>query len=424
MRPGYFLLSALSLLFPLISSAQLRSGEASVEFRLEGGKYTASVQKSGWKSPKVVTLCQSKELDDLSEDPYLYEGDAARKMYGLVIGPLESLLGRKCTVFFRPTGRIHFVNLSALIDSEGNRSMDRYRFIRVSDLSSLPREKKGKYYDGDLLVYGGMDYMASPSEIGQNGWWAHTYYSRSRYADAGGWGRLNLSFGTSEDGTRAGFRNLEGSRSELRFIYDMKNISTTVNTGSKAIEEKFRQDATRTGKYIIHVSTHSFTDNPPEGSRFSGLSEEDMALKSCGLLFSGAGHTIKGEKMTYTMEVGGEPTTYILNDGLLYGEEIASLRMGSCDMVVLAACGTALGRVTQDGVLGLQSAFKKAGAGTILMTLWSVNDVATATFMKIFYSHLLDGETKHDSLEMTRKEMIASEDYSDPYYWAPFIMLD
>ena len=80
----------------------------------------------------------------------------------------------------------------------------------------------------------------------------------------------------------------------------------------------------------------------------------------------------------------GKPLGAPLNDGLLNGAEIAQLDMSHCSMVVLAACNTASGTVSQDGIIGLQTAFKKAGVQTILMTLWSVNDTATSEFMMRF----------------------------------------
>ena len=113
-----------------------------------------------------------------------------------------------------------------------------------------------------------------------------------------------------------------------------------------------------------------------------------------------------------------------MNDGLLNGAEIAQLDMSHCSMVVLAACNTASGTVSQDGIVGLQTAFKKAGVQTILMTLWSVNDTATSEFMMRFYTHLIAGKTKHEALDLARYYLMHSPDFNDPFYWAPFIMLD
>ena len=162
----------------------------------------------------------------------------------------------------------------------------------------------------------------------------------------------------------------------------------------------------------MHVSTHSFTTVQPL-HKTDGLTAEEIAYKSCGLLFSGAGHTLHGEKLPYN-----------LNDGLLYAEEIAGLDMHNCELMVVGACNTAFGRVSQDGVVGIQSAFKKAGAKTLLLTLWSVNDRATSFFMQQFYLHLSKGKSKYEAFRRARLDMIRSEDFNDPVYWAPFIMLD
>ena len=84
-------------------------------------------------------------------------------------------------------------------------------------------------------------------------------------------------------------------------------------------------------------------------------------------------------------------------------------------MVVLAACNTASGTVSQDGIIGLQ---------TILMTLWSVNDTATSEFMMRFYTQLIAGKTKHEALDLARYDLMHSPDFNDQFYCAPFIMLD
>ena len=83
---------------------------------------------------------------------------------------------------------------------------------------------------------------------------------------------------------------------------------------------------------------------------------------------------------------------------------------------------TALGEVSDDGVLGLQRAFKNAGVQTVVMSLWKVDDNATELMMEEFYRHLLRGETKRESF--TKAQSAVRVKYNDPFYWAAFIMLD
>ena len=95
------------------------------------------------------------------------------------------------------------------------------------------------------------------------------------------------------------------------------------------------------------------------------------------------------------------------------------------DLLVLSACKTGQGKVTAEGVFGLQRAFKKAGVGTIIMSLWNVDDKVTSEFMIAFYEQLTDKANnwnKRKAFEQT-KEIIRKE-HPDPYYWAAFVMLD
>ena len=94
-------------------------------------------------------------------------------------------------------------------------------------------------------------------------------------------------------------------------------------------------------------------------------------------------------------------------------------------MVVLSACQTAQGKITSEGVYGLQRAFKKAGVGTIVMSLWSVSDKTTSEFMTTFYERLADKNNawnKRKAFEEA-KEIIRKK-HPDPYLWAAFVMLD
>ena len=85
---------------------------------------------------------------------------------------------------------------------------------------------------------------------------------------------------------------------------------------------------------------------------------------------------------------------------------------------------------SNEGVYGLQRAFKLAGAKTIIMSLWEVDDIATTLLMKSFYDGYLNGETKDVAFRNATNTVRNYTDkngnklYESPYYWAAFIMMD
>ncbi len=109
-------------------------------------------------------------------------------------------------------------------------------------------------------------------------------------------------------------------------------------------------------------------------------------------------------------------------DGFLQMREIFNLRMNA-DLVALSACQTGLGQfIRGEGIEGLSRAFFYAGASSVLMSLWAVNDEATYQLMERFYRHLMGAETAATALRRAKLEMIGSGVLSHPYYWAGFIV--
>ena len=99
----------------------------------------------------------------------------------------------------------------------------------------------------------------------------------------------------------------------------------------------------------------------------------------------------------------------------------------------MSACQTGLGDISDDGVFGLQRAFKKAGVETILMTLWPVDDFFTQKFMTEFYKGITDGLSYNEALKNAQQQIRQTtytdngektHNGNDPYYWAPFVLLD
>jgi len=108
-------------------------------------------------------------------------------------------------------------------------------------------------------------------------------------------------------------------------------------------------------------------------------------------------------------------------DGFLQVRELYNLRM-KARLVVLSACQTGKGKLEKvEGVLGLPRIFFYSGAESVVMTLWKVDDKATAIFMEYFYSFLNKGNTKAEALRLAKLKMTASK-FSHPFYWAGFVL--
>jgi CHAT domain-containing protein len=91
----------------------------------------------------------------------------------------------------------------------------------------------------------------------------------------------------------------------------------------------------------------------------------------------------------------------------------------------LSACRTALGRETRgEGLVGLTRGFFYAGASRVVASIWTVGDVATARLMKRFYGEMLGARraTPAAALRAAQLELAKSDRWSDPYYWAGFVL--
>ncbi|MDL1942395.1 DUF2225 domain-containing protein [Chloroflexi bacterium CFX2] len=109
------------------------------------------------------------------------------------------------------------------------------------------------------------------------------------------------------------------------------------------------------------------------------------------------------------------------NDGILETHEIYGLNLHQTDLVVLSACETQLGKLSQgDELVGLTRAFIFAGTPSVISSLWSVDDQATKLLMEKFYVYWLSGMSKSEALRQAQIDV--RELYPNPYYWAGFVL--
>lgn len=129
-------------------------------------------------------------------------------------------------------------------------------------------------------------------------------------------------------------------------------------------------------------------------------------------------------------EVEPERSRIFLNensgeDGDLFASEIYNLSLNA-DLAVLSACQTGLGKYSEgEGVIGLSRALVYAGARNLVVSFWSVADESTSVLMTDFYGILIKSGAPNfrQALQQAKSKMISRSEYSEPYYWAPFVLI-
>ncbi|HEY0366800.1 MAG TPA: CHAT domain-containing protein, partial [Pyrinomonadaceae bacterium] len=110
-------------------------------------------------------------------------------------------------------------------------------------------------------------------------------------------------------------------------------------------------------------------------------------------------------------------------DGFVRTHDIYNLKLPA-ELVVLSACETGLGKdVKGEGIEGLTRAFMYAGARRVIVSLWNVNDRATAALMQRLYTGMLrTNKTPAAALRAAQIEMLRTRQWQSPYFWAPFVL--
>lgn len=195
----------------------------------------------------------------------------------------------------------------------------------------------------------------------------------------------------------SGFSFPRLSNDEAREIYLMReNGGDTLVRGADAGEGAFRRLAPRYSSIL--VSTHGeFRSQSPVATDMKPVAEDNTMSQSVIALsgvngYLGAGRDGSGSAA----------------DGLLSARELSRLDLSACRLFTVAACQSGLGEITADGVFGLQRGIKNAGAGVIVVSLWSVSDRATYRLMRGFYSNLAAGMTVHGAFDKARLSLFAA----------------
>ena len=410
---------------------ELADGDVTIEFIStpfldnDSVMYIALALKKGYPEPKLIPLFEEKTLKELSND----NPNDAQQLFHLVWNPLLSELEGTRNVYFSPSGALYNIGIENLPISAEERMSDRFNMYRLSStrLLALPPHSTS---ERKTALFGGLDYEMSPQDVASNNL-KNAYHSEfiaqnrdasADFMERGGFGALPFSLKEVKSASKL----LEANGYECHLF-----------EGKDGTEEAFKSLSGKKVK-VVHLSTHGAfvpqkeAKNTKQKNNFRFIQfddaapqaqEEDQSLTRSFLVMAG-GNMLKN----YDSIPEG------IDDGILTAQEIAHTDLRGCDLVVLSACETALGDITNEGVMGLQRGFKKAGANTILMSLWKVDDQASSLLLTKFYENLLSKKMpKIDALKKAqdyvrnyeievegKKEKI----FSDPKFWTSFILLD
>lgn len=391
------------------------------------GKYVAYVVRKGGAYPNVVILDKDYIIDNLitlgdegsNSSPEenankLYNSKTSGKLYQLLWSKLEPYLQNCKTIYYTPSSELWSLNFDLLKDDDSKQLRDKYQLIRVSSTGKIPNIKANvpDYTNlNNAVLYGGISYDTNLSEMKDRSLKYNNYFGLSLDADV-----LMRSY--QERGKWCDLPYTIIEVDSISSILEQANVGTSVFTGPQANEESFKGIDGHSPE-ILHLATHGFVIDTKEKASGKKIMENTFVYNNtedfqlwCGLMLSGSNNAWTGKFNLENVE-----------DGILTADEISRLDLSNTKLVVLSACETARGKIDRfEGVLGLQRAFKKAGAQTIVMSLWKVPDESTSILMTEFYRNLMDGIEIHQALKNAENKV--KELYPDPYYWAGFIILD
>jgi len=308
--------------------------------------------------------------------------DLGRRLDGILMQPLRGAMGSATTIYLSPDGALNLVPFAALIDEHDRYLIESFTFDYVSSGRDLVRPASppaatsaSAVVVGDPAFDGAVEQLAAV----QNG---------------------PVTRGLADHR----FDRLPGTATEAQAIAGMLR-GATLFTGSNATETAIKSvNAPR----LLHIATHGFflADQDLSAATSPGgvANLEDPMLRS-GLVFAGANIGRSGA-----------------DDGVLTALEASGLNLSGTQLVVLSACETGVGEIkTGEGVFGLRRAFMIAGAETLVMSLWQVDDAATQRLMTEFYQRLTKGEGRAEALRQAALTLQRDPAHRHPFYWASFI---
>jgi CHAT domain-containing protein len=378
------------------------------------GFYGAFLFKKESETPLFIPICKEDELERIIDQ---FKGDNARytnklysqssDLYKLLWLPIEKYTNKIQTIHISPTGLLHKISFSGLMLPNSKYLCELFDIQLYNSTLKLAGKKTESVMSNEVfMIYGGIEYDTD-----------QTKHSTWNYLE----GTLNESEKISS------------------FIKE-NNYKLIYAKGLDANENHFKLNSPKAS--IIHLATHGFFFPDPEKLRED--LKKTMFIQD-DVLFRGLNDTLinNNDSISYAYwnfvknsnpmmrsgvvlaggnEVWHKKMHYEEEDGVLTAIEVSNIDLRKTKLIVLSACETGLGDINgNEGVFGLQRAFKTAGAQNLIMSLWQVPDKATAEFMELFYKNLI--RIKDISVAFRKAQLTMCKKY-EPFYWAAFVLMN
>lgn len=361
--------------------------------------------------PAWIDLGEAQSLETLigSARPVLRDPTAppkstealANDLYVRLFAPLAAQLGNASQLFISPDGDVNLVPFAALRSTDGRYLVERYTLTYLGSGRDLVRMGEPALATSGAFLAAAPDFDAAPDENTDG----RTAAQPQAVAPA-------------REPRRPRFEPLPNALKEAQALETL--FATKALTGRRATEAAVKMVHSPS---IFHLATHGYflDDDPPmRAARATSAIEpaptgplgafREATLARTPLLRSGL--ALAGANRSAD---GGE-------DGILTALEMSGLDLWGTHLVVLSACDTGLGTIANgEGVYGLRRAVFLAGAQTLVSSLWKVNDSSTQELMLRYYARLRAGEGRSESLRCAQLEMLHSDAWSRPAFWAAFI---
>ncbi|WP_224367230.1 CHAT domain-containing tetratricopeptide repeat protein [Hyalangium versicolor] len=325
---------------------------------------------------------------------------SSQELYSLAIKPLMPLPSSVHRLFVAPDGELNLTSFAALHDGQ--------RFLIESfDVTYLTSGKELLPRSQDITPSRELVVLADPD------------FGTPKASPS----RTTRSMPTSRAGLLdQSWPPLPGTRQEAMDIQQLVPHAQLF-LGREATKDRLLQ---LTAPGVLHIATHGYfleDSTPAPGSRAIGgiepLGQNTGAqLPADPLLRSGL---VLGRSQEVAAKPGDD-TGSQPSESLVTALELAGLDLWGTELVVLAACDTGRGDIKLgQGVSGLRRALVVAGAETIVMSLWKVNDETTRMLMERYYRNLLAGQGRSAALRDAMRTLREARPH--PHFWAPFISL-